>query len=335
MTRTGALTVVGSFEPIARREDVERFVVDGEVLDTNLFGGRRCPSEQTALSIYRIARLRGWTDVARRMAGWVERRVAEADGLPVHDLLGRGESHTRFLADAALLLEAEGRSGPALLVHRRLDDLAAPGPWYRHDTVEAEAGENHLVLNTHVHTLVSRAACGLPIDAGLRVLDEVLRRPGERGKAPLQAALVGLADLLRAAPFAPLRERGWRLSEVAHHSAARSRVRSPHLALPGGWLARDALPTPTPSYLTVNLHDLSVLSRIAPHAVAARRALRRGIAWARGTGFLRAQRLAGDPLVVLAPVFLRDTRVAEGLDPCIGWPGLEDRLWPRLPAGTP
>ena len=328
-------TVVGSFEPLRDRDDLGRFVVDGEVLDTNLFGGKRCPSEQTALSIYRIARRERWDDVAQEMAAWVERRVRDTDGLPVHDLLGQGESHTRFLADAALLLEADGRHDAALLVHRRLEDLAAPGPWYRHDTLEAAAGENHLVLNTHLHTLVARAASGLAIDAGLRALDDVLSRPGEGWKAPAQAALIGAADLLRSAPWPRARERGWRLSEVAHHSAARSRVRAPHLALPGGWLARDVLPTPTPAYLTVNLHDLTVLARVAPTAVSVRRALRRGVRWARATRFFEAQGLAGDPLVVLAPIVLGDAGVAGGHAPCIGWPGHEDRLWPRLPAGTP
>lgn len=344
------LTVIGSFETIGGLDEVARFVVGGEVLDTNLFGGRRCPSEQVALSLYRIARWRGgteWGALADQLAEWVAHRVQDAPrGLPVHDLHGRGETHTRFLADAALLLGADGRFAEAARrAHEALSSLATGDGWYRHDSLEAAAGENHLVLNTHVHTLVARVAASLPVRDGLAALDRVLALRAEP-KGPLQAAAIGLSDVLRAAPWPAVREQGWRLAERAHHSAARSRVRRPHLVLPGGWIARDALALPTPSYLTVNLHDLAVLARAAPTPTVVR-TLRRALRWARATGFFRAQRVARDPLVVLVPVLLRNAGLGRaaaraaavlrraGYAPCLGWPGYEDRLWPRLPAGTP
>jgi hypothetical protein len=89
------------------------------VLDPTDFGGARCPSEQTALGLYRAARLRGgafWDGVAGLVAGWVAERVRAES--PVHDLLGQGETHARFVADVL-------RPDPFLA---RLAELAAEGP---------------------------------------------------------------------------------------------------------------------------------------------------------------------------------------------------------------
>jgi hypothetical protein len=128
--------------------------------------------------------------------------------------------------------------------------------------------------------------------------------------------------------------------------AGRARARSPHVRLPGGWMARDVTSDPAPSYFTVNLSDLAVLGRVRPTA-ASMAALRAGLRYARASGRFAAQRRDGDPLAVLVPSLLRnaglmdaarraaDATVAAGWAPAIGWPGHEDHLWRELPAGTP
>lgn len=354
------MTVIGSWAPLGGPIAVGDFLVGARILDANDFAGRRCPSEQTALGLWRIALLRGgpfWEGFAAWVAAWAAARIQAAPGgLPVHDLEAEGETHTRFLADAALLCRGElERTGDARFdvagraALAALDGLAADldgDPWYRHDTGEAGAGRNDLVLNTHVHTIVARLAWGLDVSGGLRALDTALGLPSQRGRAWVQAGAIATSDLLRATPWPAVRERGWRLAERAHFSAARSRTRAPHLALPGGWLARDAMGRPTPSYLTVNLHDLAVLGRNRPTPASAR-ALLAGLRWFRRSGFARAQRLAGDPLAVLVPVLLRNAgeeraarRAASatagaGVAPCPGWPGFVDRRWAHLAEGTP
>ena len=152
--RSEAMTVIGSFAPLAGPADLGRFFVGSTILDTTDFDGRRCPSEQTALSIYRIARARGgpfWHAVARAVGEMVARRVTDAPGgLPVHDLLGAGETHTRFVADAVLLLLADGRAEAAACALAGLDAMSVAwgdGRWYLHDTLERDAPRNDLVLD--------------------------------------------------------------------------------------------------------------------------------------------------------------------------------------------
>jgi hypothetical protein len=345
--RSDAMTVIGSFAPIAGPADVGRFFVGSTILDTTDFGGRRCPSEQTALSIYRIARARGgafWDAVARAAGEIVARRVTDAPGgLPVHDLLGEGETHTRFVADAALLLLADGRAEAAACALAALDAMAVPwrdGRWYVHDTVERGAARNDLVLNTHLHAVVAASAAGGDVTPALLALDAALALRGERARGAVLAAMLTVSDRLRA------RGRGHALAHRAEHMAARARARSAHLRLPGGWLARDVTSHPAPSYFTVNLSDLAVLDRVRPTA-AATAALRAGLQHARVSGHFAALRRDGDPLAVLVPSLLRnaglleaarraaDATAAAGWAPAIGWPGHEDQLWGRLPAGTP
>jgi hypothetical protein len=341
-----ALTVIGSFEPLGGAVDLARFFVGSTVLDTTDFGGRRCPSEQTALSIYRIARHRGgpfWNDVAEAVAEIVAARVRAApDGRPVHDLLGKGESHTRFVADAVLLLLAAGDGDPATAAMRGLDGLAVPtdgGCWYLHDTLEHDAGRNDLVLNTHVHALVASRAVGHDVAPAMAALDSALSLRGEP-RGVVLAAMLGISDRLRS------RGRGHALAHRAEQMAARSRTRTPHLRLPGGWVARDTALGPAPSYFTVNLADLAVLERVGP-SLRSTAALRAGLRFARASGHFAAQRVDRDPLAVLVPTLLRnagrgdaarraaDATLAAGWAPAIGWPGYEDHLWAALPPGTP
>ncbi|MHB8670312.1 MAG: hypothetical protein ACYDAD_07110 [Acidimicrobiales bacterium] len=362
--RSAPLTVLGSFAPLGGPAALRRFLVGGSVLDTNQFGGRRCPSEQTALSLYRIARWRGgpfWEAVADHVAGVVADRVEAApDGLVVHDLWGEGECHARFLSDAALLLIAEaerrrGGGGPAraaTLAARALGALESlavsqgGGRWYLHDTAELRGGRNQLVLNTHVHALVARAAAGEPISEGLAALDAALALRPEGARALALTAVLAASDAARAVRRPGGGDLMDHLALRGQEAAARSRSRRAHLRLPGGWLARDAGPGVAPGYFTVNLADLAVLSRVGGTR-AARRALVAGLVRARLTGFFRAQRREGDPLAVLVPSLLvnagfevRARRAAQavrdaGWPPTIGWPDHRDHLWARLPEGTP
>jgi hypothetical protein len=345
--RREAMTVIGSFAPLAGPADLGRFLVGSTILDTTDFGGRRCPSEQTALSIYRIARARGgtfWDAVAKAIGDLVARRVTDAPGgLPVHDLLGAGETHTRFVADAVLLLLADGRAEAVASALDGLDAMSVPwgdGRWYLHDTLERDTPRNDLVLNTHVHAVVAASAAGSDVAPPLTALDAVLSLRGERAPGAVFAAMLAVSDRLRA------RGRGHGLAHRAQHMAARARARSPHLRLPGGWLARDVTSHPAPSYFTVNLSDLAVLDRVRPTAASVA-ALRAALRYARVSGHFAAQRRDRDPLAVLVPSLLRnaglleaarraaDATVAAGWAPAIGWPGHEDHLWDDLPAGTP
>src|SRR3954471_13107664 len=157
------MTVLGSFAPLGGPSTLGRFLVGDQVLDTNDFGGRRCPSEQTALSLYRIARLRAgafWSGVADHLTDVVASRLA-ATPTPAHGVYGGDETHTRFLADAALLLQAAGREDGARRAVEGLDRLSVPyggGRWTLHDSMERDAGDNRLVLNTHVQATLARLA---------------------------------------------------------------------------------------------------------------------------------------------------------------------------------
>jgi len=345
--RREPMTVIGSFEPLGGPRDIGRFLVGSTVLDTTDFGGRRCPSEQTALSIYRIARMRGgafWDSTAREIADIVARRITDSPGgRPVHDLLGQGESHTRFLADALLLLLADGRVDAARRAGAALEAMSVPwreARWYAHDTAERDADRNDLVLNTHVHATVAAHAAGVDVAPALRALDAALALPSERGRGFVVAAMLGVSDRLRSIGH------GHALAHRAEQMAGRARARSPHLRLPGGWIARDATGDPAPSYFTVNLSDLAVLDRVCP-TPASTAALRAGLRYARRSAHFAAQRRDRDPLAVLVPSLLRnaglldaarrasEATVAAGWVPAIGWPDYEDHLWERLPAGTP
>jgi hypothetical protein len=354
------LTVIGAFASLSAPEDLSRFLVGGTVLDTVEFLGRRCPSEQTALSIYRVARLRGgafWDGVATHVAEVVAQRVERAAGAaPVHDLMGHRETHVRFLVDAALLLLAEaehkGDSRFGALSRRVLDALDgfsvpwAGGTWYLHDSLERDTEINHLVLNTHVHALVVRLAAGRRIDDGLLALDRSLSLTGEGTRSAVLAATLAVSDRMRASSRGALADAGQRLNWMAQASAGRSRARAPRLRLPGGWMARDIGPSPNPAYLMVNLHDLAVLQRNRSTIVAGR-ALRAGIRYGRFSGFFDAERTLGNVAAVLLPIALANagylsaarqeaTRLRRhGVDPAVGWPGFTDQLWSQLASGTP
>ena len=342
---SGPMTVVGSFATLHGPTSLGAFLVGGHVLDTNLFGGRRCPSEQTALALWRTARHRGgpfWAAVSDWVAGWTERRVADApDGMPGHDLWGHGEAHTRFLVDAALLLLAVGSplADRALAAITRLGVDFGGGRWIVHDTDELEAGANHLVLNTHVQAIVALLAARRPIDAELRALDAALAlRPDLRGvvRAPAYWAV----SRRRTSPG-----RGDRLWDRLQDQAAADRARRPHLRTPGGPIARDVGLPPAPRYLTVNLADLAALC-LNRSTAKATRALRSGLRFALAAGFFDAQLVRHDPLMVLVPPLLMnagrepaavdwaDRLRTAGFMPTVGWPGHEDKPWDALATGT-
>ena len=79
--------------------------------------------------------------------------------------------------------------------------------------------------------------------------------------------------------------------------------------------------------------------------LAQRRALA-GARYARASGPWRSLLRDGDPVVLLVPAALQrlglaaaaqrwaDRLVAAGMAPALGWPGLLDQPWPRLPAGA-
>lgn len=356
------LLVLGTFHALGGADDLAPVLVGGRMVDTNVMAGRRYQSEQVALSVYRIARWRSgpfWDAVADHVAEVVARRVAEAPGgLPVHDAYGEGESHTRFLLDAVLLLLAEAERRPDDPRWRDLADrglaaletLAVPwggGRWYLHDSYERARRTNDLVLNTHVHALVVRRAAGLDVAEGQGALDAALSlRADSRHRLGLTAAVLA-SDAARAVAPTRLARRAQALFDQVQHAAARSRARTPHLALPGGWLARDVRPEPSPGYLTVNLHDLAVLQRIGAATPTSSAALRRGLRYAQASGHLRALRRAAYPAVAMLPTILENvgahraaTRAAArlgdtGWAPMIGWPGWRDHLWSSLAAGTP
>jgi hypothetical protein len=357
--RPEPLLVLGSFAPLAGPRDLERFLVGGTVLDTTDFDGRRCPSEQTALSLYRIARVRGgafWDATADLVAAVVAGRIEASSGVPVHDLWRHGETHVRFLADAVLLLaaQAEREHDPRWL---SACELAADGletftvslagqRWFVHDSLELRGG-NDLVLNTHVQSLLAMRACGRDVQPGVAALESVLRlRPRRRTTATLALA-VTLTEAARSAPGRAIARRAERLAARVAGRAARERARQPHLRLPGGHLARDVRSGAAPAhYLTVNLNDLAGLVRNVD-CPKGRAALDAGVRFARRTGFFRSQLRAGDPLTTLVPVLLRNAgapraaarwaerALAAGWPATVGWPGYEDRLWSRLAAGTP
>lgn len=338
------MTVLGSFAAVGGADTLGQFLVGAQVLDTNDFGGRRCPSEQTALSLYRIARFRGgpfWTAVADHVAAVVARRIA-ASPTPAHGVYGGTETHTRFLADASLVLAASGREDLARRAVEGLDRLSVPyagGRWTLHDSDERDRGENWLVLNTHVQATLARLSLGDDVTGDLRAMDHALQL------RPSRSAGASMAGRLLAADAA----HGWLRRPTggrAQQQAAQSRRQSPHLVLPGGWIARDAGGGPAAAYLTVNLYDLAALCANRPTPTAAA-VLRRGLRYATFSGYFRAQRHDAHPQSVVQPLALRmagharaarraaTAATAGGWAPAVGWPGHEDALWPRLAPGTP
>ncbi len=351
------MLVLGSFSPLGSPDTLGRFLVGGAVLDTTDFAGHRVASEQTALSLYRIARWRGgplWEPVAVHIAELVADRVRGAgSGKLVHDVWGHGESHARFVADAALLLLAESERAPEA-VHLRglafralelLDEFAVPsgdGVWYRHDSLEVDGGRNDLVLNTHLQAMIVRLAAGLDVAASMRALRRALAAPSERARTWLIGHGLRAANLAGAvAPSAKPR-----LSRRLDLAATRAQQRHGALVFPGGWVGRDASGALAPGYyLTVNLHDLAGLSANTTDA-AVSRTLAGGIRFAR-SGFALLERRQQIPTTVLVPNILRmagdvagarraaERRRRAGVPATIGWPGYEDGLWTRLRAGTP
>ena len=354
--RSVPMTVVPSFEPLTGPDGLADYLVGGHVLT----GEHRIkwPVEQANLSLYRIARARGgafWDGVAEHVAAVTAARIEAAPGgRPVSDHWGKGETHVRFLADAALLLAAHSElTGEARYLDAReraaaaLESFGVPlagGVWYLHDSVEEGAGRNDLVLNTHVHALTVLHACGRSIAAGLLGLRAMVGPRMGGARAAAVAVAVAVADLGLA--FAPPRP-AQRVAAAAHARLAALTAGRRALRLPGGFVARDTSGAPAPlHYLIVNLADLAVLQRNTPVPEAGS-ALASGLRYARRSGFVRAQVRLGDRLAVLMPGALRNAgRAADaerlahalgerGLAPMVGWPGYEDRLWSALAPGTP
>ena len=127
--RSRGMTAFGSLAPIAgpAPSGVLRRI---SVLDTTDFGGRRAALRANgvvAVPHCAAARRRVLVRVAGAIADGVARRVTEApDGRPTHDLMGRGECHARFLADAVLLLLAEGRNREAARGLAGLTGMSTP-----------------------------------------------------------------------------------------------------------------------------------------------------------------------------------------------------------------
>ncbi len=359
--RSTPMTVLGSFAPIGSAPMLDRFLVGGRVLDTNDFAGRRCPSEQTALALYRIARLRGgafWDAVAELIAGWTaDRFEASGEGLPVHDLWGEGETHARFIADGALLLVAEAERVESPLIRSAAADAVdalerfavawGGGTWYVHDSLERSLPRPQLVLNTHVQALITRLAAGRDIVEGLVALEHALRLTGERRRRAVIGSGLVVAALLGARAGGSVSAWADRLASRGVTAAVRSHARRPALRLPGGWIERDVSPKPAGAYyFTVNLYDLAGLAHNVELPPSARRALRSGLRLARA-GFFRHQERQESPTAVLHPVILRLAErhgaarrsarrlTASGVSPCLGWPGTTDALFSRLQPGSP
>jgi len=359
--RSPAMTVVGSFDALSGPDSLGRFLVAGQVLDTNLFSGGRSPSEQTALGLYRVLRLRGapfWDGAARHVAEAVRCRMLTAPvSGPVHDVWGERETHTRFLTDGWRLLLAESERSPedgrwteaADLASEMVERLAVPfggGRWYVHDSLELASGRNDLVLNTHAQVMAARLAANLPIELSAQALATALDRrpPTVRGVAI--ATAIGMSDATVRAVPGRWSAGSQELRTRTHRAAARQRHRHGYLKGPFGHIARDACDAvPPPYYLTVNLYDLGVL--VANTTMPApRRAFEAGVRYARASGYFGAEIDSGHALATLIPIVLGQAglvRAAEraaaraeraGVRPAPGWPGHEDQPWRRMRAGT-
>ncbi|MFL5907865.1 MAG: hypothetical protein ACJ75Z_09760 [Solirubrobacterales bacterium] len=339
--------------------DLARFLLGDQIVVVD--DGRAWPTEQVALSMYRIARLRGgplWEAFAAHVARGVAARLEQAGASPLrHSYWGAGETHVRMLADAVLLMVAHAEATGAARFARaaaaaaaQLAAYAVPwggGTWYLHDSLEREAGHNDLVLNTHVHATLALLAAGRDVEGARTALEAALslrcRRPG----AYLHAAAIAASDAMRAvAPAAlgvPVRD----ITRSIQGAAGHYRSRFPHLRAPGGWVARDVRPgAPHVRYLIVNLNDLAMArANLSVRGLDA--ALASGLRYARITGYLQAERRKGEPVIAMMPTllqamgrqdqagrFARRLRSA-GWAPAVGWPGYVDSLWSRLATGTP
>jgi hypothetical protein len=261
----------------------------------------------------------------------------------------------RFLADAALLLLAAGRTGAAEGAVDLLEPYGVPfggGTWYVHDSLELAAGGTDLVVNTHAQVIAVRAAAGRPIDAALQALEAALdddRVGSARRAAWVAATAVGTADLARSIAPGRLRGRADRLATAAEARIGHLHRAGPLLRLPGGFLPRDAKPSPAPHYYgAVNLYDLGVL--VANGLVDDRgrigHAFRTGVRWARATGMFTALRRGRVGTVCLEPIIWQqagrpaDARRAvdrlrsAGMVPVPGSPGWVDAPWPAFSPGT-
>ena len=353
------MVVLGSFTALGGADTLGRFLVGGAVLDTNLFDGHRCPSEQTALGLWRIARLRGgafWEGVADLIASWTEGRIASATGVgPVHGLWGHAETHVRFLADAALLLAAAGRSPAAERAVTFLDRFALPfggGRWYVHDSLELATGSPDLVVNTHAQVVAVLAATGRATGAAVHALEAALAarpRRAARPAAAVAAAALGASDLVGSRGPVRLRGRAEGLARWAQGRIAHGHAATPAVRLPGGYLARDASRRPAPHYYAgVNLYDLGLI--VANGVVAADgrsgRAFRAALRWASATGSFDVLRRSGTGIACLEPIVWQQAgRLGRALDartrlvdagfvPAPGWPGHLDAPWRAFSAGT-
>jgi hypothetical protein len=345
------MLVVGSFATLGGPADLGRFLVGGHVLDTTDFDGRRCPSEQTALALWRVCRLRGgplWDGVADHIVAWVAHRInAAAASGPVHDLWRQRETHVRFLADALLLLAAAG--DPAARAARsQLDHYArttAVGRWFAHDSLEVARAHSDLVLNTHAQSVAATLAQGdLDCDAAA-ALDRSLEVRRDRRGLLLGAALTSstLVRQLRPRAAARLAERfDYRVRE----SVSRHLARTETLRLPLGYIGRDALVKVSPPYyLITNIYDLGVLAANGGSPTV-RDAARRAWRWAAMSGALRAFVDDAHPMASLLPVICQqqgredqaarvaDRVVGAGGHPVPGWPDHCDQPWSSLRAGT-
>lgn len=353
------MLVLGSFSPLESPSSLGRFLVGGEVLDTTDFDGHRVVSEQTALSLYRIARHRGgpfWELVASHLTSYVAARVEQAASgrRLVHDMWGAGESHARFVADAALLLLAAAEHSPeaddlprsARGAVRLLDEFARPwrgGTWYAHDSCEVDDGRNDLVLNTHLQAIVVRLAAGLDVGESMRAAHAALALIPERARGWVIGHGLRAASALGLTSTRPRS----RLVRRFDRAAVGAQLRHGRLAYPGGWIARDASGHASPDYyLTVNLNDLATVAANMPAELGIARSLARGLRFG-AAGYFAHERRRGVATAVLVPNLLRISgdrdgarRAAarlrgRGVPPAIGWPGFEDHLWARLRAGTP
>jgi hypothetical protein len=351
------MTVVPSFRALTGPGGLSDYLVGDIVVTGGPFG--RWQADQVALSLYRIARLRGgpfWEAVAHHIATATARRMERApDGRVVTDHWRKGESHARFVTDAALLLVAHaewsGAPDMARVAERAADAIEsfavpfAGGRWYLHDSVEQDEGRNDLVLNTHLHAVTALHASGRDVTPGMRALEAVLAARARGPRALAVGAGVAAADAARA--LVP-RRIGRRLVPPSQEALARLAGRTRALRIPSGYVARDASGVIAPAaYLAVNVSDLAVLQRNTPSAAAAV-ALAEGLRYARRFLYMRAElRDLRAGAQVLLPHALRNAgrpreaaraaalAAAAGLDPIVGWPGYEDALWSRLAAGTP
>jgi hypothetical protein len=357
--RPEPLTVVPSFKPLESARALGEYLVAGKVLTGT--ERKKKPADSTALSLYRIGRHRGgplWTGIAHHAAAVTAARIEDAPASgPVHHIWTGGETHTRYLNDAILLLAAHadwtGEERWARAAARAcgfLDDLytvdAAGGRWVLHDSLERDAGRNDFVLNTHIQAIVALLAAGRDVHPHLEAAVGTLS-PRVEGRAGLRAA-AGLALLETVRARGPRRYMRRRVGPV-YTRAAEVCAQAGAFRLPGGWIARDLSGKRGPGrYLSVNLGDMAALSlSMETSPPGFDRWLADGLRFARRSGFFRAELRDCNPMAALIPAVLRlagrDDQAASaaeharsaGLAPMVGWPGYADRLWSRLGAGSP